>query len=521
VPTVELGNASSEGRIEPDGAPDGGLRGRVVRGAALATAGYLASQVISLLSFLVLARLAAPTIFGEYAAASVLLGVTFFFTEGGMQSAVIQRSDRVPEAASTAFVANIVGGCALTVLAAACAPLIGLFFHNRRIGLAAAVLAGIILINAASFVPGALLRRRISFLFAWIEPAAALAYGVVTIAALAAGLGLWGFVLGSYVNAFVRTVVTCALARWRPSATLISWGMLRSLSTYGRPIVLSSFLREIGTAGGTAIVGRLLGTGDLGLFRSAQRFISQANTGVIYGSGYALLPAFARIWQDERRFQESILRALRTLTLIVFPVSLAFIPLGRPIATVLLGERWRGAGPIMMAMAGIGVALAFDSISIEAFKATRRTDLLPRLHGLAAIVPLPLMVALQRFGAPGMGLAMSIGTGLVAMFAVRALGRVARIPVRTILVQARPALSSAGLMVGGVYALDRYVVQAGNSGGWHGLALLLLDLLAAAFFYVVALSVLSRGSMLELIDIAKLVLARVERSASSAARLVP
>lgn len=510
------GGASPELRPSVDPEVGVGLRRRVVRGGSLAALGYLVSQAISLASFIVLARLAPPATFGAYAAASVLLGVSSFFTEAGMESAVIQRRDGVQEAASTAFAANLIGGLCLAALAAACAPLIGLFFHSGEIATAAAVMAGTILVNAASIVPGALLRRRVSFLFAFVEPCASLAYGAAAIAALASGLGLWGLVLASYAAAGARTTAVWLLARWRPSRGLISWHVWRSLSAYGRPVVFSSLLREIGFAGTTAFVGRALGTSALGRFRSAQRFVLQLNNAIVYGSGYVLLPAFARIWQDERRFQDSILRALRTLTLMVFPLSMAFIPLGRPLAAILLGERWRGTGPIMMAMAGVGAALALDSISAEVFKATGRTDLLPRMHGLSAVVPLAFMFPLLHFGAPGMGLAMSLGSGTVAAYAVWGLSGIGRIPLRIIVAQIRPAASCALLMATGVYLVDRYIVQAGQSKGLLGLGLLALDALAAAVLYLGSLSLFSRRSIVELKELGKLLVSRIDRSASTA-----
>jgi len=488
-----------------------GLRTRVVRGATLAALGYLGSQVISLLTFIVLARLAPPAVFGSYAAAAILLGASLFLTEAGMQAAVVQSADHVQEAASTAFVANMVGALGLAALAAALGPVIGLFFHSGQISRAAAVMAGTILINAAAIVPGALLRRRVSFAFVMVEPIASLAYAGAAIAALAHGMGLWGLVIATYATACARTAAVVALARWRPSPGLVSWKTWRSLSAYGRPVLISSLLRESGSVGGTAIVGRILGTIDLGLFRSAQRFVQQANLAIIYGSGYALLPAFARIRHDELRLQRAILRSLRTLTLIVFPLSLVFIPLGRPLAVVLLGERWRGAGPIMMAMAGVGIALAFDSVTAEAFKATGRTRLLPRLHGLLPVAPVPFMLVLYPLGATGMGLALSLGMGTVAILAVKALGRLASLPIRTIVAQTIPASISALLMLGVVFALDRFVVHASEGGGLVGLARLGLDFLAAAVIYVAALSLLFRRSLLELIEIARLLVTRLDR----------
>jgi O-antigen/teichoic acid export membrane protein len=492
-------------------------RRRVVRGGTLAALGSFTSQAIALIGFIILARLAPPSTFGAYAAASILTGASLLFSEAGMQAAVIQRPDRVEEAASTAFTANVVGGFALAALAAALAPLIGLFFHNSEIGTAAAVLAGTIPLNAASIVPGALLSRRVSFRFAFIGPFESLAYAIAAIAALAGGLGLWGLVLATYAAAAARTTVVWLVSGWRPSFDLVSWEMWRSLSRYGRPVVLSSLFDEVGRGGSTAVVGRLLNISALGQFRSAQRLVLQPNTAIVYGSAYVLLPAFSRIWQDERRFHDSILRALRTLMLLIFPVSLVFIPLGRPFATILLGQPWRGAGPIMMAMAGVGIASALGSISAETFKASGRTDLLPRFHALGAAIPIALMFALRDLGAPGMGLAISLGMLMVAAYAIQILARITSIPLGVILAQVRPAATSGFLMAAGTFVLDRFLVHAGQSDGAAGALLLALDLLGAVLLYLGSLCLISRRSVLELKEVVKLLVGRAEGSASTAA----
>jgi O-antigen/teichoic acid export membrane protein len=513
----EGSQGTPEARSPDDLNADFGLRRRVVRGGSLATAGLLFSQALSLVSFIVLARLAPPATFGAYAAASLLISASSLFTEAGMQSAVIQRNDRVQEAASTALAANIVGGLCLAAIAAAFAPAIGLFFHSGEVARAAAVIAGTIPINAASIVPAALLQRRVSYRFALVQPFATLSYGAAAIAGLAGGLGLWGLVAATYAAACAQTAAVWILARWRPSFELVSWQMWRLLSSYGRPVLLSSLLREVGFTGSTAVVGRLLGTSGLGRFRAAQRFVLQSNSAIVFGSGYALLPAFARIWRDERRFQDAILRALRTLTLFVWPISLMFIPLGRPIAVVLLGERWQAAGPIMMAMAGVGIALALDSISSEAFKAVGRTDLLPRMHGVTAVAPVGFMFALLPLGGPGMGLALSLGMGVVAAYALRTLGRIAGIPLRTLLAQIAPGCGAGLAMAAGVYLLNRYVVRAEESTGVLSLGLLAVDILAAALLYLVSLLVLSRRSVIELKELGAMLIGCFDRSASTAA----
>ena len=79
----------------------------VVRGAGITGAGVLLTQVITFASYIVLARLAGPAVFGTFAAAWTLVGFSTIFVESGMSAALIQRRDRLEEAASTAVVVHV------------------------------------------------------------------------------------------------------------------------------------------------------------------------------------------------------------------------------------------------------------------------------------------------------------------------------------------------------------------------------------------------------------------------------
>jgi O-antigen/teichoic acid export membrane protein len=471
------------------------LSRKAVRAGGAAAILSVATQILAFSSFIVLAHLAPPSTFGEYAAAGVLLGTAGLLTEAGMHAAVIQRQDNVEAAATTALIANVVGGVGLAVLAAAAAPLVGLFFDSRTIGLASAALAGTIPVYAIAIVPGAVIRRRVSIRLAVVEPLRVIAYAVAAASMLAAGLGVWGLVLATYAGAVARSAAIWKLSGWRPAPSLASWEMWRSLAGYGRPVVISLLLRDIGFAGMTAFVGRAFGASILGQFRYAQRFVAQTISSITLAGAYVLLPVFARIASDEVRFRAAVSRALGLMTLIVFPLTLVFIPLGRPIARIVLGPEWSDAGPMMMGLAGFGLALAISSVSAEAFKASGRTELLPRLHAITATAPLICMFALLPAGPAWMGVAVSLGLCVEAMYALRALGRISGIPLATILRQIQPALLASLIMMLLILALEKELIHAGSSHGARGVVLLASELSAAALVYIAALAVLSPRSI--------------------------
>jgi O-antigen/teichoic acid export membrane protein len=133
--------------------PPASLKRTVVRGVTVATVGVFLKQALTLVVYIALARLAPPTTFGTFAAASVLVWFGALFVESGMAAALIHREDRIDEAANTAFVSTLAGGLAISGLCAALAPVVGLYFGSHQITILAAAVAALHLLNSAAVVP--------------------------------------------------------------------------------------------------------------------------------------------------------------------------------------------------------------------------------------------------------------------------------------------------------------------------------------------------------------------------------
>ena len=353
------------------------LTSRVLRGVGLAGSGYALTQAIILATYLVLARLTTPLAFGQYAEAAVLVGVGLLFTESGMLAALIQRRDRVEEAANTALLATLASGIAVSLLALAAAPLIGLFFRSDTVGAVAAAIAGQLFLRSATVVPNAMLERRLAFLRRTVvEPLAALAFAAAAIIAMSNGMGVWGLVIGNYVQIGVDAALTWALARWRPRPRLASLGMWRELVRFGRHVIAAGVVQRVGEQADRVLVGRFVGTAALGQYQYALRLAMAPFEATLAVASHVLFPAFARISHDRDRLSSAYLRSLRWVMVVSMPASLILFPLGEPLAVILFGEVWRPAGQALMAMClfAAGNSLSVDlSRGREGIRKARRT----------------------------------------------------------------------------------------------------------------------------------------------------
>jgi PST family polysaccharide transporter len=487
--------AAPADRVEPpeeEPGPPPGLSRLVLRGAALSGTGFASRQVLSFATSLVLARLVTPAQFGVFVTGMIIIELGGSVAGSGMLAALIQRRDGLEEAANTAVVATVIGGCAMAATQAAASPLFGAYFHSDKVAAVAAATSGMLLFSTAAIVPNALLQRRFSFVRrAIVEPLTALTYGAVAIAACAAGLGTWGLVVGTYSASIVAFSLTWTLARWRPRPGLATVRMWRELARFSRHIVASDVLERAVLVAPAVLLGRVTGQAAVGNFGYAFRMATLPRAASIDVGSFVLLPAFAAIAEEAARFRAALLRSLRTLCMVAIPVSIILLPLGAPLVAVLFGSRWRPAGDALAALCLYSAGLALVDLALEAFKSTGRPAVITRMIAVRSATAVALMIALVPFGLTGVAIALSLGAVVAGAYALWLMDRVLGVPMRDMLGALWPPLAAAAVMAGAVLALDRLALHAGDRGTVLGLVLLAVEGLAGAGSYVGALALLS------------------------------
>ena len=475
------------------------LTSRVVRGVGVAGLGYAATQALTLITYVVLARLVTPVEFGQYTAASVILYFGFLFTESGMVAAVIQRRDRVEEAANTALFATLIGGLLFAGVALALAPLIGDFFRSDTVAALVAAFSGLLFLRTTTVAPDAMLERRLSFLRrAVVEPISAIGFGLGAIIAASNGLGVWSFAVGLYAAAFIDTVLSWALARWRPQPRLASLGMWRELMSFGRHVIAAGIVERLGQQGDRLIVGRFIGTAPLGQYGYAYRVATMPYMAILAIAAHVLYPAFASIAEDTQRLLRGHMRALALVMVVAAPSGLFLAALGEAIVVLVFGETWRPGGEAVRYMCLFVTANALLSVNLEAVKALGAPRELVRTHVLMTVATLALMAAAVPLGINGIGAALSVGSLAGAAYATSAFMRLTGSPGDVIVRAAAAPVAAAALATAILLPLEGAVLQASQMPTGPGLAVLALELLAGAAIYLAALRALSPPIFAEL-----------------------
>ena len=332
----------------------------------MSAAGLVIAQTAAVVQTLVLGRLLGPDEVGVFAAGSVVIGFLVMVAEGSLSQALIHRKTDVEDAANTVLVVTFGAGLLGSLALLAASPLIGMLFHSSRVGLVAAATSGLLLLHGCASVPDALMQRAFQFKRQMIiPPAASIVFAGVSIVFAIQGYGAWAMVIGWYASTTTAVVLSWWMAKWHPFRGRFSFRIWRELAGFSLPLLydnLADRSREVITQ---VIVGRALGTGDVGQYRYAHRIASLPSLTIVTSCSHVLFPAFSRISDDDSRFRAAFLRALRWIWFAALPVGAMLVVAGESVVVLLLGEEWRPAGAAAAALAGIGLGVALIAVTAE------------------------------------------------------------------------------------------------------------------------------------------------------------
>ncbi|HUT77849.1 MAG TPA: oligosaccharide flippase family protein, partial [Polyangia bacterium] len=432
----------------PDQAPSN-LTGRVVRGVSLAGSGFILARTISLTTYIVLARLVTPTELGQFTAGSILVGIGLLLAGSGMQAALIQRRDRLEEAAATAVIATVLAGLVIALIGWAVSPLIGSLFDSSTVAAVAAAMAPVLFLQSTRVVPNALLQRRFSFLRRLVvEPASAIAFGIGAIVATSSGLGVWGLVIGQYAAVTTDLILSWGLVQWRPKLSLASFAMWRELVRYGRHVLAGTTVRRVGDRIPILATGAFVGNAALGQLQYANRIVTTPFAMLVTGVSYVVFPAFARISQDGRRLKVALLKSLRWTAMVSMPIGLILIALGEPLAILVFGERWSEAGEATRALCLFIPAQAIAAVLGEGFKGAGQPPERTKVNIAGVLAGVATMAALlPLWGLIGVAIGISVDAIVSAGFSISRTRRALGVPPREALGVLAAPFFAALLMV--------------------------------------------------------------------------
>jgi len=310
---------------------------------------------------LVLARILTPRDFGVVAMGMIVYSLASAVSSLGVGNVIIQKEElTMADLATSQSIATLMGGGLFAILCCA-SGLVGHFFKEPAAGAVLIVFGLNFVINSFGMIASGLLTRRLAFKrLALIEIGASLHYGVGCLLFAYFGFGLWSLVYSPVLSALFSAVCECLAASylprfgWHRAAARHIWG-------FGGTLTLGSIINYVARNVDYFVVGRVLGSSQLGLYKRAYDFavIPKEKVGDVLVR--VLFPFLCKIRDNRGWVRSSFLKTTKLIAILCLPVLVLFIFVGANLVAVLYGRQWLGA---VTSFRIISVGGIFYSLSI-------------------------------------------------------------------------------------------------------------------------------------------------------------
>jgi O-antigen/teichoic acid export membrane protein len=452
---------------------------------------------VSLIVFLILARLVDPAAFGLVALAAVYVTTVQALSDQGLAIALIQREHLEEAHKDSAFWANVAVGALLALATLAIAEPAASFYKEPRLASILRWYALWPLLGSLSVVQQALLRRALRFReLALRQLAGAIAGGVAGVGLAFAGMGVWALVAQQLVNQAVALVVLWSVAQWRPRFAF-SWIHFRHLFGFGFNVLAANVVRAIGFQADRLVLGYFLGTTELGYYSVAQRLLAIVTDFVAGSAERIVVPLFARIQGDRERVNRGLMTAQRVLTLTTMPAFIGLAVSAPVLMPVVLGSQWQASilPAQILAFASLGFCLSFFFGHV--LTALGRPGLRLGIVLAQALGQVAFSVIGVQFGLAGLCLGVVANQVLFYLVELLFLQRNAGFSLTTYLGEGLLPLAASLLMAAAVVLLGR------SLAGERPVAQLAAEIALGAVVYAILLLIFARQRLKEPLEMAR------------------
>lgn len=398
---------------------DGSMSHRALRGTVWLFIGALINRVISVVKSGVLGRLLKTSDFGVMGVASVLLRWVEMFSSPGVTQALIQKRGDVSSYLDSAFVVQLARGVLLSAVVLAGAPAGAYFARTPEAVPIVRAVAVILLLRALTNPAVVYLQREMDFKREIRWRLAGSTTGLVI--AVVGGLvyrNVWSMVASLIAAQFMQTVASYLVVPYRPRLR-VNLAQVRELLQFGKWIYFSHILMFCNMHADALFVGRMYGASQLGLYEvGATIALVVTSTIGAQVSGVAL-PAFSKMHHASgsgagRGTGDAYLRLVRTLCLLLVPVSCAMMLFAEPLVILVMGHKWAASAPVIRLTVWTGLAMALTNVTDGVFVGVGKPNITMWISLIRSVVMATLMWLLRGGGPAGVACGVMLSS-LVAM----------------------------------------------------------------------------------------------------------
>lgn len=350
------------------------LKDKTVKGISWSAIDSFASQGISFVVGIVLARLLSPDEFGTIGVAMIFVALFNKIVNCGFSSALIRKNDVKSIDYNTTFIFNLFISAFLYAICFLIAPYIAIFFHNDALTQVVRWISLVLIINAFTIVQSTRLIKRIDFKTqAKISVTASILSGVIGITMAYCGCGVWSLVGQQLSRQLCNTVLLWIYNKWVPKLEF-SRASFRELFSYGGKLMLSGIIDTLCNELTVIVVGRLYSSATLGQYSRAKQFSSIFSSNLSTIMSRVTYPVLSEMRNDEERLMANYRTLIKSLMLVTGLGTVIIASCAKPIILILIGSKWTEAILYLQLLAFVEITIPLKNVNLNILQVYGRSD---------------------------------------------------------------------------------------------------------------------------------------------------
>lgn len=370
-------------------------------------------QVIRLgllgLSIVVLARLLDPADYGLIALSTAILGIGELLRDMGLSMASIQARHISQQEKTNLFWMNLGIGFALTVIGFVAAYPIAELYDRPELILIVQLMSVSFLFNGIATQFKAQINRDLRFMTLGAIEAAAQAIGLVSAIVFAITIGGYGALIVQALALSLSALILVVLfARWWPGFIAREVSIRRFLS-FGGAMAGTQMLAYASKNLDTILLGINLPAAQIGFYNRAYQIVVLPLSQLTAPMTRVAVPILSRAQHEHQRFMQ-FLRAGQLLGVgAACWIYGTMIGLAVPLVTLILGDAWVAAAPIMQILAISGIFRVLGQVPFWIFTARGFAGAQFRFYLVGQPILIAGIIIAVPYGVIGVSISLAIG----------------------------------------------------------------------------------------------------------------
>lgn len=368
------------------------LKQKTVSGILWSSIDNFATQGISFIVGIILARLLEPREFGLIGMITIFISVSESFIISGFSDALIRKKDCTQVDYSTVFFYNLGVGLLFFSILYFSSPAISKFFEEPELKNIVRVLSLVLIIDSLTIIQRTILSIRLDFkLLTRISVIASTGSGLIAIVLAYKGYGVWSLVALTLARQALNSLFLWIWNMWQP-VLVFSKRSFKELFGFGSKLLLSGLIDTIYRNIYFLIIGKYFSASELGFYTRADQFSNLPARNINAVMSRVTYPVLAQMKDNPILLKQSYKRMIRSVMLITFVVILGIAAVAEPMVITLIGEKWRPAIIYVQMLCFAGMLYPLHAMNLNMLKVQGRSDLFLKLEIIKKTLTIPVII---------------------------------------------------------------------------------------------------------------------------------